>query len=472
MLAAAAAQVTAPATVADFNQSEGADLCAPWMFDSNGAAIRFPAEVIGFRARYWPTGARGPGELVEDDDGGPVFIPRNATPEEFRALVGYGVGRYKLAALDPGFQFIERLPLVVVTITPANAARANAARVVDAAPAAAAPSDGVIGQVLAFAREATAHTAEQLMQSNARALEQIATLQRDQSETQRQTAAQMAETQRQATEQLATVVGSVAAILAAAGTSGLVKKTTALDAAAAGAPVTVQMMPANANDTAAATAPRNAASATTAATAATAAAAAEKGAGMGDALVALGLPIVEKLGTVLAYGAAKKLDVPDDYARSVAGVVQSSAQIAAKMMQPDAPPAPPAPTEASEGPASTVGVAARVGRELMAHVFEIQRALSEDDRGWVMQQMAARPGLLEAFKPAVAAITVDEGMRAVAALRAMDGALTTVNERAWFDRILTPRMLPTVFRNLFITAPIESAIDYVRERAALGLPID
>lgn len=452
MLAPAAATVAVGSSFAEWSRPEGdeGELCAPWMYDANGAAVMLPADAIGLRARYWPEGARGIGEMVEDDEGQPVFIPRNATIEEFRRLVGYRPGRYKLIALDRSFQFLDRVPLVSTAIKPATAARAGF--VTGAAAAMPAPSGdaATLAQVLSF-----------LERTNAQAFAHVASA-----------AHELAESHRATLAQLGGVVGPVAGVLSAAGAAGVVKKTLALDAATAGAPVTVQMMPANANDAAAATVPRNAASATTTATAATAAATAEKGAGMGDALMALGLPIVEKLGTVLAYGAAKKLDVPDDYARSVAGVVQSTAQIAAKMMQPDAPPASPATPDASDGPASTVGVAARVGRELMAHVFEIQRALSEDDRAWVMQQMAARPALLEAFKPAVAEITVGDGVRAVAALRAMDGALTTVNERAWFDRILTPQMLPTVFRNLFITAPIESAIECVRERAALGLPID
>lgn len=414
-----------------------------WLYDPEGDPVVIPAACVGFQVRYWSPNQRGTGTVVVDvRNGRPLILPRSTSPDEFVERVGYKVGRYRLFLLDGAHRRMECNP-GQIEVTPEMAA---ARGVVEAGPvpsvpaaSSAAPSAETFALMLGF-----------LERVNAQAFE----------------------AQRTTLEQLGGIVGPVSGVLAAAGTAGVVKKSLTLDAAAAGAPVTVQMMPANANDTAPTTAPRNAASATTAATAATAAATAEKGAGMGDALVALGLPLVEKLGTVLAYGAAKKLDVPDDYARSVAGVVQSSAQIAAKMMQPDAPPAPAAPasTEAGAGPA--VGVAARVGRELMAHVFEIQRALTEDDRAWVMQQMAARPGLLDAFKPAVAEITVGDGVRAVAALRAMDAALTTANERAWFDRILTPRMLPTVFRNLFITAPIEESIACVRERAARGLPID
>ena len=426
------------------DDGDGGDDDQPfWLYDPEGDPVVIPAACVGFQVRYWSPNQRGTGTVVVDvRNGRPLILPRSTSPDEFVERVGYKVGRYRLFLLDGAHRRMECNP-GQIEVTPEMAA---ARGVVEAGPVPSVPASSSAPSAETFA----------LMLGF---LERVN--------------AQAFEAQRTTLEQLGGIVGPVSGVLAAAGTAGVVKKALALDAAAAGAPVTVQMMPANANDPAAATAPRNAASATTAATAATAEAAAEKG-GMGDALVALGLPLVEKLGTVLAYGAAKKLDVPDDYARSVAGVVQSSAQIAAKMMQPDAPPAPAAAaaaaTEASESAA--VGVAARVGRELMAHVFEIQRALSEDDRGWVMQQMAARPGLLEAFKPAVAAITVGEGVRAVAALRAMDGALATANERAWFDRILTPRMLPTVFRNLFITAPIEESIACVRAQAARSLPID
>jgi hypothetical protein len=219
---AAAHSPTAPVTVSDFDACEGPDLFAPWMLDSNGQAIQFPAEVVGFRVRFWPPGARGPGELLEDDEGA-LFVPRNATPEEFRTLVGYRVGRYKLAALDASFQFNPRLPLVVVAITQAMADRAGAAFAPAAAPPPAASAD-VLAHVLALVKESNAHAQAmadraqalseaalmQIRESNARALEQVATLQRDAHESQRHT-----------TTQLATVVGPVSGVLAAAGSSGV-----------------------------------------------------------------------------------------------------------------------------------------------------------------------------------------------------------------------------------------------------------
>ncbi len=442
---AAAHSPTAPVTVADFDASEGADLFAPWMLDSNGQAIQFPAEVVGFRVRFWPPGARGPGELLEDDEGA-LFVPRNATPEEFRTLVGYRVGRYKLAALDASFQFNPRLPLVVVAITQAMADRAGAAFAPAAAASPPPASADVLAHVLALVKESNAHARAmadaalmQIRESNARALEQIATLQRDAHESQRHT-----------TTQLATVVGPVSGVLQAAGSSGLIKKTTALDAAAAGAPVTVQMTPSNHNEPA----PRNAASGG----ASSSSTSGEKGGGMGEAAVMLLAPMFEKLGPVAAYGLARKLDVPEEYARSVAGMVETTAHTIVQMVKDDAPAAAPA--------TSAVEVVARTGADLMAHLLEIQRTLTEDDRAWVMRQMGGRAGLVDALKPLVGSLTVDEGARAVVAMHAMDRALTTPIERAWFDRVMGPELLPQVFRNLFVTAAPEEAIAFVRERAA------
>lgn len=105
------------------------------------------------------------------------------------------------------------------------------------------------------------------------------------------------------------------------------------------------------------------------------------------------------------------------------------------------------------------------GGELMAHVVRIQGALSEDDRAWVLGQMAKRRNLVDAFKPAVASISVEDGVRAVASLRAMDAALTTAAERACFDRLLQPDLLPQVFHNLFVTTSPEAAIGALRAQA-------
>jgi hypothetical protein len=450
---AAAHSPTAPVTVSDFDACEGPDLFAPWMLDSNGQAIQFPAEVVGFRVRFWPPGARGPGELLEDDEGA-LFVPRNATPEEFRTLVGYRVGRYKLAALDASFQFNPRLPLVVVAITQAMADRAGAAFAPGPRRRRRRRRPTCSRHVLALVKESNAHAQamadraqalseaalKQIRESYAGALEQVATLQRDAHESQRHT-----------TTQLATVVGPVSGVLQAAGSSGLIKKTTALDAAAAGAPVTVQMAPSNHNEPA----PRNAASG---AASSSSSAGNEKGGGMGEAAVMLLAPMFEKLGPVAAYGLARKLDVPEEYARSVAGIVETTAHTIVQMAT-----GPAAPEATTPG---AVATPARAGAELMAHLLEIQRTLAEDDRAWVMRQMGGRAGLVDALKPLVGSLTVDEGARAVVAMHAMDRALTTPIERAWFDRVMAPDLLPQIFRNLFVTAAPEEAIAFVRERAA------
>lgn len=397
------------------------------MFDSNGAAVMLPAEAIGLRARFWPDGSRGIGELVEDDDGQPVFIPRNATAEEFRELVGYKPGRYKLIALDRSFQFIERVPLVSTTIKKSTAARAGVRSTT------ADTSPDTLGQVLAFVKDSHSH-----------ALAQIASLQRD-----------MYETQRQTTAQFASIVGASSSLLSAAGTSGLVKKTTVIDAAAAGAPVTVNM----GSLAGAGEAPRNGNAP------AVAAAAASPASSSGvEAVLSLFAPLIEKAAPVFAYGAAIKMDVPEETARELAGVVRSTVQIAGAMLKPDA--AADAATAAAASTSPTVGLASRVGSELMAHVMRIQVGLPEDDRAWVLSTMAKTPGLIDALKPSVAALTVEEGIGAVRMLRVLDSVLTEPNERRLFGLMLTPDVLPSVFRPLLVDRTAEEAIEYMRARAA------
>jgi hypothetical protein len=262
-----------------------------WLYDPEGDPVIIPAACVGFQVRYWSPNQRGTGTVVVDvRNGRPLILPRSTSPDEFAERVGYKVGRYRLFLLDGAHRRMECSP-GQIEITPEMAA---ARGVVEAGPApSTAPPTGdggaLVAQVLAFVER-----------MSAQAFAQSSSAQHE-----------LAESQRHLTTQVATMVGTASGVLSAAGSSGVVKKTLALDAAAVGAPVTVQMMPSNGNEAV----PRNAAStaAASAAAATTAAAAAEKGGGMGDALVTLGLPLVEKLGTVLAYGAAKKLDVPEDY---------------------------------------------------------------------------------------------------------------------------------------------------------------
>lgn len=420
-----------------------------WLYDPEGVPVVIPPSCVGFQVRYWSPVQRGMGTLVTDArNGRPLILPRTTTPDEFAERVGYKVGRYRLFLLDEGHRRMSPDP-GQVEITPEMAAARRGESSTDAGAGSSASSGDVLGQVLAFVEKA-----------NAQAMAQIAGVQRD-----------CAESQRDLSARLGQVVDAMSGVLRAAGDSGVVQKTTALAAAAAGAPVIVhQVAPSNGNHYgggSSSTAPRNAAGA------ATAAAAAEKGGGFGEAALMLLAPLFEKVAPVLAYGAAKKLDVPEEYARSVAGMVETTAKAAGQMLKAEEPAAANAPTP-TEGPtptdaapvSPTVGLAPRVGHELMAHVLRIQGGLSEDDRAWVMGQMAARRGLVDAFKPAVAAITVEEGIRAVGSLRAMEAALTTPSERALFDQMLTPAVLPGVFRNLFVNMTTESAIEFVQVQAA------
>lgn len=428
--AAAPATVAVGSSFAEWAKSESvegvdAELCAPWMFDLNGAAVRLPAEAIGLRVRYWPEGARGIGEVVDDDDGQPVFVPRNATLAQFRELVGYRPGRYKLIALDRSFQFLERVPLVTTTIKPSTAARAGVT-VRGGASASEGPSVDTISQVLAF-----------LERVNAQAFNQIGSVQREFAETQRATMAQ-----------LGGVIGPVASVLSAAGSSGVVKKTLTLDAAAAGAPVTVQMMSAGEMPAT----PRNAAS-----TATVAAASTEKGGGL-EAALSLFVPLFEKAAPVAAYGLAQKLDLPDHVARDLAGVARATVQTAGQMLSAHDP---------EEAAAAVSGAAAVVSAaELGAHAMRIQLGLPEEDRAWIGSLMARCPALVDALKPAVASVTVDEGIAAVRTLHAIDRALATTNERRLFGEMIKPSVLPTVFRPVLVERTASEAIDLLREQAA------
>jgi len=411
-----------------------------WLYDPEGVPVVMPSTCVGFQVRFWAPNQRGLGTIVTDArNGRPLILPRNVSPDEFAERVGYRVGRYRLFLLDGAHQRMHVDPgQIEITPEMAAARRGDLSTDVGAAPSAMAPAEPsgvVLGQVLAFVKESHAH-----------ALDQIASLQRDLAEAQRQTAAQ-----------LATVVGAVSGVLSAAGSSGLVKKTTALDAAAAGAPVTVQMVPtttapapSNTNEAA----PRNAAS-----TPATVTAAAAEKSGVADALMALGMPLIEKLAPVAAYGMAQKMDVPDEVARDLAGFVKTTTQAAAAMLKADDAPA-------AEVAATAAVVAPRVGAELLAHVVRIQGGLSEDDRAWVSSLMSSAPTLLEALKPSVATLSVEEGIGAVRTLRAIDAAMVTPTERALFAKLLEPEVLPAVFRDLLLNRSTEGAIEVMRAQAA------
>jgi len=323
------------------------------------------------------------------------------------------------------------VPLVSTTIKKSTAARAGV--VEHGAPTTADASSGTLGQVLAFVKDAHSH-----------ALEQIASLQRD-----------LAESQRATTAQLANVVGAVSGVLSAAGTSGLVKKTTALDAAAAGAPVTVQMMPAGFGSSDAPTmsgTPRNGNASTVAAVAA-------PSSGFGEAAMTLLVPLMEKVAPVLAYSAAMKMDVPEEVARGVAGFVRSTAQAASLMLKDDDAPASPS---LADGEPYAVERRPLAGAELLSHALRIQGALHEDDRAWVSSKLASHPHLLGELKSAVAALTVDEGAASVRTLRGCE-ALLTAPERQVFDRAFaTAGVLPELMRRAVVGRSAGEAVEVLR----------
>lgn len=413
-----------------------------WLYDPDGEPVIMPPSCAGLQVRFWAPNQRGLGTIVVDArNGRPLILPRTVSPDEFAERVGYKVGRYRLFLLDGSHRRMNVDP-AQIEITPEMAAarsgELSSTEVASSSSSSAEPSAELIGMVLAFVEKA-----------NQQALAQITGVQRE------------------LAERLGQVVDAMSGVLRAAGESGVVQKSTALAAAAAGAPVIVhQSAPANGNTLAGSSslvsssaAPRNAA------TTAAATAAAEKGGGFGEAALSLLVPLMEKAAPVAAYGLAQKLDVPEEVARDLAGLVKATTQVAGAMLKSDAATTTPAAGASTVSEGGAVETIARSSAELMAHVMRIQGALAEDDRLWVLAQMARRPRLVEAFKPAADSVSVEEGVRAVVSLRAMDAALSTETERACFDRLLEPDLLPQMFRNLFVSMSPESAIAAVRAQA-------
>lgn len=96
----------------------------------DGFGVMLPPGCVGFRVRYWKPGARGPGELVLDDEGAPVLMPVRVTLPAFVARVGGRVGRYRLRPLDARYQFIPGIE-AAQSISEALAARIRARRDAD-----------------------------------------------------------------------------------------------------------------------------------------------------------------------------------------------------------------------------------------------------------------------------------------------------------------------------------------------------
>lgn len=80
--------------------------------------------------------------------------------------------------------------------------------------------------------------------------------------------------------------------------------------------------------------------------------------------------------------------------------------------------------------------------------------------------MSTTPKLVDALRPSVAALSVEEGIEAVRSMRMMHSALTTPAERDIWERLLAPDFLPAVFRSLFVDTTPEKAIEFIRARAA------
>jgi len=182
------------------------DSNGPWLYDPDGNAIRLPAACIGFQVRFWPHNARGIGELVlNEEDGLPLFLPRNGSPEQFREAVDYRVGRYRLFLLDAARRRMAHVP-AQVTITKVMAARQRerlaAETIAEPPPPQLVASPPVTADLLTQA----------LLQAHLRLLDIV-----DRGQAQ--------------------ALGSVTELVRAAGDAGVVAKTAAIAAASAGAPI-------------------------------------------------------------------------------------------------------------------------------------------------------------------------------------------------------------------------------------------
>ncbi len=71
----------------------------PLGWSESGEPVRVPPGASGWRVKLYRPGAKKP-DLVRDDRGVPAMVPLQATPDEFRAMVGTG-GRYRLEPVLP-----------------------------------------------------------------------------------------------------------------------------------------------------------------------------------------------------------------------------------------------------------------------------------------------------------------------------------------------------------------------------------
>jgi hypothetical protein len=388
---------------------------APWLYDPEGNAIRVPAQCIGFQVRYWPQNARGIGELVLDGETGlPLFLPRNAGLEDLREAVSYRVGRYRLFLLDEERQRMAHAP-AQVTITQQAADRyADRTRGPDAARSTAT----VVSAAPSVSSDLMAQAFMRLLDI----------LDRGQGQ----------------------ALGSVTELLRAAGESGVVKKTAAIAAANAGAPVIVQapapeiVMPAAV--TSERELPRNAVPGTAPAptTKKGSPAAADSDAD-GDAAAEqenpLGIaakmaqPLMEPLGAVFAAKAAQWLNVSPEEVERFAGKTAKAAEGAAEAF------AQARDSNAAEDERHAAGAAegdrpiALQGDALDAHVRAIQSALSNDDKVALFAIGARHMHRFDELKRIVGTMALERALVVIRKLVEVWNGLT-VDEQAFLGGLI------------------------------------
>jgi hypothetical protein len=127
MVAAYSNPAQPPRPPAEWYGLDDATTAEPWLYDQSGSPLVISEEWIGFRVRFIPLGSRGMGEtLVDELTGRPVLVARGSGPEEFCELVKWRPGRYRFAAINDRYQFVEGARVGIFVITPAMAAAAAA----------------------------------------------------------------------------------------------------------------------------------------------------------------------------------------------------------------------------------------------------------------------------------------------------------------------------------------------------------
>ncbi|MBL4572915.1 MAG: hypothetical protein JKY86_07560 [Gammaproteobacteria bacterium] len=85
----------------------------PLGWSESGEPIRVPVGATGWRVKLYRPGVKKP-DLVRDEYGMPAMIPLQATPEEFRSLMGAG-GRYRLEPVfSDGRSIADSEPALII----------------------------------------------------------------------------------------------------------------------------------------------------------------------------------------------------------------------------------------------------------------------------------------------------------------------------------------------------------------------